>query len=140
MGGARNLRELLRPWSIDVWSLGIVLLEIVLSYPVWLAYKGRIIRPSSSRTERIESGIVTGLLGVTGRIPKKILKLQQQHLLGPSSVANLMSRQKTSLCLGGLNQDPSFVSFLSTTLEPYPDRRWSPNDLLGLEFVAAVPK
>ena len=76
MGGVRNLRELMRPWSIDVWSLGIILLEMVLSYPVWLAYKGRIIRPASARTERIESGIVAGLLGVTGRIPKKILKLQ----------------------------------------------------------------
>ena len=76
MGGSRNLRELLRPWSIDVWSLGIILVEVILSYPVWLAYKGRIIRSCSSRTDRIESSIVTGLLGVTGRIPKKILKLQ----------------------------------------------------------------
>lgn len=91
-GNLRNLLEYVCPWSIDVWSLGIILLECVLSYPIWMAYKGRIIRPSSTKTERVESNIVTGLLGVTGRVPKKIIKLQQQHLLGQNSITNLLAR------------------------------------------------
>ena len=33
----------LNSWSIDVWSLGAVLLEITLGFPIWLAYRGRIV-------------------------------------------------------------------------------------------------
>ena len=31
-------------WSVDVWSIGIVLLEIVIGFPVWMSYKGRIVK------------------------------------------------------------------------------------------------
>ena len=34
----------LYPWSIDIWSLGIVLLELVLGFPIYMAYKGKIRR------------------------------------------------------------------------------------------------
>ncbi len=34
----------LNPWSIDIWSLGIVLLELVIGFPVYMAYKGKIRR------------------------------------------------------------------------------------------------
>ena len=32
-----------KSWSIDIWSFGIILLEIVLGFPVYMAYKGRIV-------------------------------------------------------------------------------------------------
>ena len=57
------------PWAIDTWSLGIVLLEMVLIYPVYMAYKGRVTRHGT------DSSLTTGLLGDTGRQPAKILKL-----------------------------------------------------------------
>lgn len=34
------------PWSLDVWSLGIVLLEILIGFPVYMAYKGRVTKGS----------------------------------------------------------------------------------------------
>ena len=34
----------LYPWSIDIWSLGIVLLEFVIGFPIYMAYKGKIRR------------------------------------------------------------------------------------------------
>ena len=34
------------PWSIDIWSLGAILLEIVTGFPLWLSYKGRIVKES----------------------------------------------------------------------------------------------
>ncbi len=38
----------LSPWSIDVWSLGAILIEIVTGFPLWLSYKGRIIHGIAS--------------------------------------------------------------------------------------------
>lgn len=140
MGNLRNLLEYVSPWSIDIWSLGIILLECVLSYPIWMAYKGRIIRPCSAKTERVESAIVTGLLGVTGRVPKKIIKLQQQHLLGQNSIANLMARQQTALCLGSLNKDSGFQSFIQSALEGNPKQRTAPHDLLSHAFIGDVAR
>ena len=35
----------LLPWSIDVWSLGAILLELIIGFPLWLSYKGRIVKP-----------------------------------------------------------------------------------------------
>jgi len=32
----------LNSWSVDVWSLGAVLLEIIIGYPIWMSYRGRI--------------------------------------------------------------------------------------------------
>lgn len=31
------------PWSIDMWSLGVTLLEIVLSCPLWMSYKAKVV-------------------------------------------------------------------------------------------------
>lgn len=33
----------LSTWSIDVWSLGAVLLEVIMGFPIWLSYRGRIV-------------------------------------------------------------------------------------------------
>lgn len=63
----------LHPWSIDVWSLGVVLLEITLGYPVWLSYRGRIVCLQDG--EEIKSEIITGLFGVNSRDALKIVKL-----------------------------------------------------------------
>jgi serine/threonine protein kinase len=34
----------IQPWSTDIWSLGIILIEMVISFPVYMAYKGRVCR------------------------------------------------------------------------------------------------
>ena len=31
-------------WSIDIWSLGIILIELIVGFPVWMSYKGRIVK------------------------------------------------------------------------------------------------
>ena len=39
-----NIRKRLKPWSIDIWSLGVILLEVVVGFPIWMSYKGRIVK------------------------------------------------------------------------------------------------
>lgn len=43
-----NVKKKLKPWSIDIWSLGVILLEIVIGFPIWMSYKGRIVKGKNS--------------------------------------------------------------------------------------------
>ena len=40
----QKLSSKLQPWSIDIWSFGILLLELVSGFPLYMGYKGRISR------------------------------------------------------------------------------------------------
>jgi serine/threonine protein kinase len=33
-----NISRRLWPWSIDIWSLGVILMEMVIGYPIWMSY------------------------------------------------------------------------------------------------------
>ena len=72
------------PWSLDVWSFGCILLEMVTGFPLWLSYKGRI-HQELEGNQILSSGCMTGLFGVQGRVPKKIIQ-KQLHI-----AANLKS-------------------------------------------------
>ena len=39
---ASDLQHFCKPWSLDVWSLGIILLEIVTGFPIWMSLKCRV--------------------------------------------------------------------------------------------------
>ena len=39
-----KLSTKLHPWSIDIWSFGVLLLELISGFPLYMAYKGRITR------------------------------------------------------------------------------------------------
>ena len=57
-------------WSIDVWSMGAILLEMLTGFPLWMSYKGRISKDDSDE----QSGtMMTGLFGTQGRVNKKII-------------------------------------------------------------------
>ena len=43
-----NIKSKLNPWSIDVFSLGVIVLEIVIGFPIWMSYKGRIVKGNKS--------------------------------------------------------------------------------------------
>ncbi len=58
IASALNLSKKSWPWSFDVWSLGIILLEIASGCPVWMSLKCRM------STVDGKSVIGTGLLGV----------------------------------------------------------------------------
>ena len=56
------------PWSIDIWSLGAILLEAVIGFPLWLTYKGRIVMENNNKKsgnqEEHGSSLMTGLFSV----------------------------------------------------------------------------
>jgi serine/threonine protein kinase len=41
---SNDLSRKLFPWSLDVWSLGAIILECLIGFPLWLSYKGRIVK------------------------------------------------------------------------------------------------
>ena len=66
-----NIEKKLWEWSIDVWSLGVIILETVIGFPIWMSYKGRIVKGPNTSTH-----LYTGTFAVQGRVPAKISKLQ----------------------------------------------------------------
>ena len=65
---SQNLCENNKPWSIDVFSLGVTLLEIATGYPVWISKKCK----STNYSGRSLIGV--GVFGVPDRALKKIAK------------------------------------------------------------------
>lgn len=56
------------PWTIDIWSLGCIVLEIVTGVPLWMSIETRI--------EGQEGLRVTGLFAVKNRVFSKIIQKQ----------------------------------------------------------------
>ena len=50
----------LRPSDVDIWSVGVILFEILIGFPVWLSMKGKI-------TTRRGVVMGTGYFGIGGR-------------------------------------------------------------------------
>lgn len=53
-----NIAKKLWAWSIDVWSLGVVILEMIIGFPVWMSYKGRVV------LHEFSTSVMTGIFGV----------------------------------------------------------------------------
>lgn len=110
------------PWCIDMWSLGVSLLEIVLACPLWMSYKSKV-------SIRGKSIFKTGLFGVKGRDGNKIYNKQIevsksiQKLLRQSLIENQSDRDE-------------FCDLLSKMLEINFAQRISPLDALKHSFLA----
>ena len=64
-----NIERKLWAWSVDIWSLGVIILEIMIGFPCWMSYKGRVVLHEYS------TGVMTGIFGVQGRVTSKIAKM-----------------------------------------------------------------
>lgn len=79
-----DMTQKLLPWSIDVWSLGIMIIELVVGFPIYMAYKSRISRQVGDETRR--SALHTGLLACTTRESNKIFKLINLNFSGQNYI------------------------------------------------------
>lgn len=61
LSAAISLSNKCHPWSFDVWSLGVILLEIITGFPVWMSLKCRVSTVSG------KSVMGQGIFGVQGR-------------------------------------------------------------------------
>ena len=118
-----ELQAAVRPWSLDMWSLGAIFLEILTGFPLWLGLKGRTV----SGRRSIQS---TGVFAAPGREPAKILAKQRAFL------ANLERSLKKYDCFG-LDQHPAALDLLARMLDLSPARRISPADALRHPFLAS---
>jgi len=65
-----DLNEVSAPWSYDMWSLGVILLEIIVGFPLWLSLKSRV------TTANGRNIFTKGLFAVHGRDKMKIFNKQ----------------------------------------------------------------
>lgn len=118
---SQSLLEKSKPWSIDVFSLGVTLLEIASGYPIWISKKCK----STNYAGRSMIGV--GVFGVPNRNPKKIAK-QQTIVIGKLKY-NLKKCESY-----GLGKDVQFMDLLSQMLNLDPQKRISPQNIIEHEF------
>ena len=121
-----NIEDLIEnsyPWSIDVWSLGIMLLEIVSGFPIWMP---------SECCARLAGGCSQGGAGLLGldrakRSFGRIAELQRQISRDLPSTLEQHS-------LYDIAKDPQFEDLLQQLLHPDPKKRPSPFAILQHGF------
>lgn len=108
------LSSVSHPWSFDVWSLGMIILEVASGLPLWLSFKARVVRGGRQYKGK-------GLLAVSGRVPSLVLREQ----------FNIVENLRTVLhnCVG-LPLGDSGLDFLSKLLAWHPRDRISPTEAL----------
>ena len=104
-----------------MWSLGVILMEIITGFPVWMSLKCRV------STVDGKSVLGQGIFGVQGREGKRILVKQQTIL------KSLSTTLKKYECYG-LDQDPYFMDLLNKMLDYNPTRRTSPLEIINHRF------
>ena len=63
----KKMEQYKNAWTIDIWSLGCIVLEIITGVPLWMSIETKI---------QGKSGRVTGLFAVKNRVFSKIIQKQ----------------------------------------------------------------
>jgi len=108
----------MQPWSLDMWSLGCIWLEIISGIPLWLSYTARV--SSGSR-----SVMANGLFAVNGRDTEKIRAKQYDAVQKLSRVV--------SSAPGVPLDDPQGLDLLRRMLA------WNPADRISPEHAMEHP-
>jgi dual specificity tyrosine-phosphorylation-regulated kinase 2/3/4 len=116
------LSEVSQPWSVDVWSLASIVLEILIGIPHWISYKCKI---TGKKGKEI---LKTGLFAVKGRTYDKIIAKQK------NLIENLEAKLEECLDV----QDPNnqkLCDLLIKMFEWNPKKRISPEEIVKHPFL-----
>jgi len=109
----------MQPWSLDMWSLGCIFLEIISGVPIWMSYT---VRAGEC------AGTTTGLFAVNGRDPEKIRQKQYE-------VTQKLSRVVAN-APGMRMDDPDGLDLLKRMLAWDPTQRISPEQAMEHPYLA----
>eukprot|EP00826_Nyctotherus_ovalis_P015613 TRINITY_DN14459_c0_g1_i1.p1 TRINITY_DN14459_c0_g1~~TRINITY_DN14459_c0_g1_i1.p1 ORF type:complete len:125 (+),score=12.40 TRINITY_DN14459_c0_g1_i1:138-512(+) len=109
----------MKGWSVDMFSLGAILLEILTGVPLWLSMKARIDTPNGSI-------LSYGLFAVKGKEPHKIAQKQKE------TIKNLRTVLKNHC---SFMQD-EVTDFLERMIRVEAGSRMSPREALSHPFLA----
>eukprot|EP01066_Platyproteum_vivax_P015013 Platyproteum_vivax@DN6685_c0_g1_i1.p1 len=104
------------PYAFDMWSLGAILLEMSVGFPLWMSYKARVVEGEKSWTN-------TGLFATATKDNKKIASKQWQVV---QDLPYVLSRFPGL----PLQYDDEGVHFLEGLLQWHPADRLSPLEAL----------
>ena len=112
------------PSCVDMWSLGVTLLELVVMCPVWMSYKAKVIINGKSIM------IGAGLFGFKGRDGKKIHQKQIEVVANLKNIINKSIMSKYSV-----SDKDKFTDLLSKMLNINYKQRITPLDALKHPFL-----
>jgi dual specificity tyrosine-phosphorylation-regulated kinase 2/3/4 len=107
-----------KPWVIDMWSLGCVLLEIVSGIPLWMSLK-TLATKYEDKTEHIKYG----LFAVKGRLFDKIIRRQIEVI---QNLDQCLEQENYS----GIKLEPDLKALLKRMLALNPNKRISPSEVI----------
>jgi dual specificity tyrosine-phosphorylation-regulated kinase 2/3/4 len=114
----KDLAHTSQPWSFDIWSAGMILLEIISGIPLWMSLKSRV-----ERHGRLV--ICRGLLAAQGRDPSMILRLQIEIT---KDIYNTVKK------VSAFDVPYQLVDLIDKMLKWDPMKRISPSQALNHEF------
>ena len=116
------LSEVSQPWSVDVWSLASIVLEILIGIPHWISYKCKVVGKKGKDV------LKTGLFAVKGRTYDKIIAKQK------NLIENLEEKLEECLDVNDpMNQ--KLCDLLIKMFEWNPKKRISPEEIVKHPFL-----
>ena len=119
---AASVTEKSFAWSVDIWSLGVILMEIATGYPVWMGLKVKQLNLNG------KSYVGKGLFGVKDRQLEALIAQQKKI------VSNIPATLKKFESYG-LAQDEDFLDLLGKMLQVDPKKRISPHGILKHKYL-----
>eukprot|EP00826_Nyctotherus_ovalis_P037385 TRINITY_DN3404_c0_g1_i1.p1 TRINITY_DN3404_c0_g1~~TRINITY_DN3404_c0_g1_i1.p1 ORF type:complete len:262 (-),score=65.55 TRINITY_DN3404_c0_g1_i1:126-911(-) len=110
-----SLWERTHPWSVDMWSLGVILLEVFTGFPQWLSLKGRV---EGAKADTMGHGV----FAVKGKEEVKIMQKQRKVV---KNLRGVLRRYNSFM------EDEEMINLLGRMLELNPLNRISPQEALN---------
>ena len=121
----QTLREMQQVWSTDVWSLGMIIIEIITGVPIWLPIPCKVVLPNG------KSVFSQGVLKVIDSTSPEFMLLAQKKLM-----RNLMEILKKQDPYNLLKQT-DLEDLLKKMLNADPKMRISPEEILKHPYCKA---